>query len=141
MSQVHQRMTALVAEAGYRGDEPIVVGMRRRGAPPVLLAQGLTSTGGPVTATTLAYAASLSKQMTAACAALLAHQGALDSPSHVAASAVCRPGARVVGQDAGTSCHCWSRPPLSVHWTIRAPSVVAPCQTLKTLPECRALIL
>ncbi|MET7335788.1 serine hydrolase domain-containing protein [Nonomuraea sp. NPDC005650] len=67
-------MTALLSGAGYRGDEPIVVGMRRRGTPPVLLAQGLT-------ATTIAYAASLSKQMTAACAALLVRNGALDMES------------------------------------------------------------
>ena len=76
MSQIHQRLTTLVSEAGYRSDEPIVVGMRQGGAPPVLLAQGLS-----VTAATLAYAASLSKQMTAACAALLAQDGALDMES------------------------------------------------------------
>ncbi|MEU8144018.1 serine hydrolase domain-containing protein [Nonomuraea sp. NPDC048901] len=76
MSQTHQRMTTLVSEAGYRSDEPIVVGMRQGGAPPVLLAQGLS-----VTAATLAYAASLSKQMTAACVALLAQDGVLDMES------------------------------------------------------------
>lgn len=81
MSQLHQRMTALISEAGYRSDEPIVVGMQQRGAPPVLLAQGLTATDEPVIATTPAYAASLSKQMTAACAALLAQHGALDMES------------------------------------------------------------
>ncbi|MFI7134168.1 serine hydrolase domain-containing protein [Nonomuraea sp. NPDC050153] len=81
MSQSHRRMTALVSGAGYRSHEPIVVGVRRRGTPPILLAQGLTATGEPVTATTLAYAASLSKQMTAACAALLVRHGALDLES------------------------------------------------------------
>ncbi|OUC97717.1 serine hydrolase domain-containing protein [Streptosporangium minutum] len=81
MSQLHQRMTALISEAGYRSDESIVVGMQQRGAPPILLAQGLTSTGGSMTAATLTYAASLSKQMTAACAALLAQHGALDMES------------------------------------------------------------
>ncbi|MEV6149173.1 serine hydrolase domain-containing protein [Nonomuraea sp. NPDC052129] len=74
-------MATLVSEAGYRSDEPIVVGIQQGGAPPVLLAQGLSSTGGPVTAATLAYAASLSKQMTAACAALLAQAGVLDMES------------------------------------------------------------
>ncbi|MCA2226961.1 serine hydrolase domain-containing protein [Nonomuraea aurantiaca] len=74
-------MATLVSEAGYRSDEPIVVGMRQGGTPPVLLAHGLSSTGGPVTAATLAYAASLSKQMTAACAALLAQRGVLDMES------------------------------------------------------------
>ncbi|MFF0769806.1 serine hydrolase domain-containing protein [Nonomuraea wenchangensis] len=74
-------MTALLFEAGYRSDEPLAVGLQRRGVPPSSLVRGLTATGEPVTATTLAYAASLSKQMTAACAALLAQQGALDVES------------------------------------------------------------
>jgi CubicO group peptidase (beta-lactamase class C family) len=81
MSQLRQRMRTLISEAGYRGDEPIVVGVQQRDEPRIVLAQGLTSTGGPVTATTLAYAASLSKQMTGACAALLAQHGALDMES------------------------------------------------------------
>ncbi|MEV0234150.1 serine hydrolase domain-containing protein [Nonomuraea sp. NPDC050786] len=81
MSQLHQRLTALLPEAGYRSDEPVMVGIQQRGAPPVLLAQGMTSASEPVTATTLAYAASLSKQMTAACAALLARRGTLDMES------------------------------------------------------------
>ncbi|MFG1708400.1 serine hydrolase domain-containing protein [Nonomuraea sp. M3C6] len=81
MSQLQQRMTALIAGVGYRSDEPIVVGMQQRGAPPILLAQGLTFSGEPLTVTTLTYAASLSKQMTAACAALLAQHGELDMES------------------------------------------------------------
>ncbi|NUW46515.1 serine hydrolase domain-containing protein [Nonomuraea rhodomycinica] len=74
-------MSALVSAIGYREDEPLVAGIRRRGAPPLLLAQGLTFTGEPMTATTLVYAASLSKQMTAACAALLVRDGVLDMES------------------------------------------------------------
>ncbi|MFI6798197.1 hypothetical protein [Streptosporangium canum] len=74
MSQLQQRMAALVDEAGYRRDEPIVVGMQHGGRPPILLAQGLTLNGEPLGATTLAYMASLSKQMTAACAAQLAQR-------------------------------------------------------------------
>ncbi|WP_157383024.1 serine hydrolase domain-containing protein [Nonomuraea coxensis] len=81
MSQLQQRMAALVHEVGYRRDEPIVVGMQHGGRPPILLAQGLTLGGEPLGATTLAYAASLSKQMTAACAAQLAQQGELDMES------------------------------------------------------------
>ncbi|MFI9597874.1 serine hydrolase domain-containing protein [Nonomuraea sp. NPDC052265] len=81
MSQLQQRLSALVDEAGYRRDEPIVVGMQHGGRPPVLLAQGLTLNGEPLGATTLAYMASLSKQMTAACAAQLAQQGELDMES------------------------------------------------------------
>ncbi|WP_345386678.1 serine hydrolase domain-containing protein [Nonomuraea salmonea] len=71
-------LSSLVAAAGYRPDEPLVVGVARRDGPPVLLAQGTTAAGDPVTATTLVYAASLSKQLTAACAALLVKDGVLD---------------------------------------------------------------
>ncbi|WP_170222822.1 serine hydrolase domain-containing protein [Nonomuraea turkmeniaca] len=70
-----------IAEAGYRPDEPLVLGLRHRGGPPVFHAQGLTATGETLTATTLVYAASLSKQITAACAALLVRQGVLDLES------------------------------------------------------------
>ncbi|MFD8534148.1 serine hydrolase domain-containing protein [Streptosporangium canum] len=79
--QLQPRMTALIKGAGYRSDEPIVVGIQQRGAPPILRAQGLISSGEPLTATTLIYAASLSKQMTAACAALFAQHGELDMES------------------------------------------------------------
>ncbi|SDL54757.1 CubicO group peptidase, beta-lactamase class C family [Nonomuraea maritima] len=81
MSLTRERMAALVAAAGYDGDEPIAVGMRRHGAPPVEVAQGLTSGGARFTTTTTVYAASLAKQMTAACAALLVRRGVLDTDS------------------------------------------------------------
>ncbi|MEU1728887.1 serine hydrolase domain-containing protein [Nonomuraea sp. NPDC005692] len=81
MSELHRRTAALVSEAGYRDDEPIVAGIHRRGAPPVLVARGVTASGEPMSATTVFYAASLSKQMTAACAALLVRDGALDMES------------------------------------------------------------
>ncbi|MEV4808001.1 serine hydrolase domain-containing protein [Nonomuraea sp. NPDC049421] len=71
-------LRSLVAAAGYRPDEPLMVGVTRRDAPPVLLTQGTAAAGDPVTATTLVYAASLSKQLTAACAALLVKDGVLD---------------------------------------------------------------
>jgi CubicO group peptidase (beta-lactamase class C family) len=71
-------MTVLIAEAGFRADEPIVIGLQQRSAPPLFLAQGRTSSGAPPTATTLTYAASLSKQITAACAALLTKNRELD---------------------------------------------------------------
>ncbi|MFI6484936.1 serine hydrolase domain-containing protein [Nonomuraea sp. NPDC050663] len=74
MNQVHRPdLATLVADAGYGPDEPIVVGVRRRGGD-VHLAHGLASTS-------LLYVASLSKQMTAACAALLVLDGALDVES------------------------------------------------------------
>ncbi|PZG01615.1 serine hydrolase domain-containing protein [Nonomuraea aridisoli] len=78
---MRRRVAALVERAGYRPDEPIVVGIQRGGRTPVLLAQGRTLGGEPLGATTLTYAASLSKQMTAACAARLARQGELDLES------------------------------------------------------------
>jgi CubicO group peptidase (beta-lactamase class C family) len=78
MTRLGRRMTVLIAEAGYRADEPIVVGLQQQAAPPLFVTQGRTSSGDPATATTLAYAASLSKQMTAACAALLTQHGELD---------------------------------------------------------------
>jgi CubicO group peptidase (beta-lactamase class C family) len=77
------RLRRRVAEAGYRPDEPLVLGLRQGDSPPVFHAQGLTANGDPVTATTLVYAASLSKQITAACAALLVRQGVLDMDSAV----------------------------------------------------------
>ncbi|MBF8193909.1 beta-lactamase family protein [Nonomuraea sp. K274] len=58
-----------------------MLGIQQAGAPPLLLAQGLTADGEPLGATTVAYAASLSKQMTAACAAQLVRQSELDLES------------------------------------------------------------
>ncbi|MFI6183688.1 serine hydrolase domain-containing protein [Nonomuraea sp. NPDC051191] len=81
MSELHRRAAALLSEAGYGDEEPIVAGIHRRGAPPVLVARGAASGGEPMSATTVVYAASLSKQMTAACAALLVQDGALDMES------------------------------------------------------------
>ncbi|GAA3660501.1 hypothetical protein GCM10022224_024850 [Nonomuraea antimicrobica] len=74
-------MAALADRSGYRRDEPIVVGIQHGRRPPVLLSQGLTLSGDPLGPTTLVYAASLSKQMTAACAAQLVRRGELDPES------------------------------------------------------------
>ncbi|MEV0380309.1 serine hydrolase domain-containing protein [Nonomuraea sp. NPDC050643] len=73
-SSQQQRLAALALEAGYREDEPLVVGVQLRDEPPTFHAQGLTPTS-------LVYAASLSKQVTAACVALLVRQGALEPDS------------------------------------------------------------
>jgi CubicO group peptidase (beta-lactamase class C family) len=61
---------------GYRTDDPLVVGVLRPEVPPTFLAQG-----GP-TERSLIYCASLAKQVTAACIALLARGGDifLDGP-------------------------------------------------------------
>ncbi|MGP3920333.1 serine hydrolase domain-containing protein [Nonomuraea sp. 10N515B] len=77
------RLPQHIADAGYRPGEPLVLGLQHRDDPPLFHAQGLTATGGTLTATTPVYAASLSKQITAACAALLVQQGALDLGSAV----------------------------------------------------------
>jgi len=78
MQVLTQRLAALIARARYGRREPVIAGMHGQGGPPVFAAQGLTGTGEPVGPGTLVYAASLSKQITAGCAALLVHEGALD---------------------------------------------------------------
>jgi CubicO group peptidase (beta-lactamase class C family) len=77
-AELYHRVAALISAAGYGRDEPIVVGMQQRHAAPVFVAQGLTRTGHPLGGTTRVYTASLSKQMAAACAALLVQRGVLD---------------------------------------------------------------
>jgi CubicO group peptidase (beta-lactamase class C family) len=66
----------LARVAGYGEDEPLVIGLSRRAAAPVFVCQG------PYTGTTLVYAASLSKQVVAACMLLVARRGllAVDEP-------------------------------------------------------------
>ena len=78
MQVLTRRLAALIARARYGSQEPVIAGMHGRGGLPVFAAQGLTGTGEPVGPGTLVYAASLSKQITAGCAALLVHEGALD---------------------------------------------------------------
>ena len=65
-------------EAGYGAEEPLIVGLDRPGHGPVFVAQGATRTGEPLRSATVTYAASLAKQITAACAALLVRDGALE---------------------------------------------------------------
>ncbi|GAA3248184.1 serine hydrolase domain-containing protein [Dactylosporangium siamense] len=79
MSNLRHRTATLIRQAGYTDDQPIVVGIQQRGAPPVFSAQGST-----LTASTPVYAASLAKQITAACAALLVNQGRLNMRSTLA---------------------------------------------------------
>lgn len=71
-------ITDLIEQAGYAGSDPIVVGVRRGDAPPTY------ATRGPMTAGTVVYTASLSKLITAACAALLVRRGRLDTESRLA---------------------------------------------------------
>jgi CubicO group peptidase (beta-lactamase class C family) len=63
----------LIASCGYGPHEPLVVAINDR-----IHTQGCTRTGAPVTADTVTYLASLSKQFTAACVAILVADGRLD---------------------------------------------------------------
>ena len=83
-TRLRDRTAALTALAGYGAHDPLMVGVQQDGAPPVFLIGGLTAAGEPLTAGTIVYTASLSKQITAACAALLVRQGRLDTESTVA---------------------------------------------------------
>jgi CubicO group peptidase (beta-lactamase class C family) len=84
-------MSQAAAAAGYGRDDPLVIAVGRAGRRPAHLARGCFAPGGAdvvacaadpgrggPTATTLIYMASLAKQVTAACAALLARDGRLD---------------------------------------------------------------
>jgi CubicO group peptidase (beta-lactamase class C family) len=81
MSGFRQRTAALIQQAGYAADHPIVIGVQHHGTPPTFLAHGTTQAGEPLTASTPVYAASLAKQITAACAAVLVFQRRLDMES------------------------------------------------------------
>ena len=65
----------IVEEVPGPDDEPLVVGVLRRDEAPWFVAQGLTRSGEPLSGTTLVYTASLSKQLVAGCAAVLALVG------------------------------------------------------------------
>jgi CubicO group peptidase (beta-lactamase class C family) len=78
MQVLAERLAALIAGAGYGSREPVIAGVHGQGCPPMFAAQGMTGAGEPAGPDTLAYAASLSKQITAGCAALLVREGALD---------------------------------------------------------------
>jgi CubicO group peptidase (beta-lactamase class C family) len=69
---------ALIRHAGYGSEEPLVVGTRRTGGPPVFSTQGGLAPDAAVPV------ASLTKQITAACVALLVQQRRLDTASTLA---------------------------------------------------------
>jgi CubicO group peptidase (beta-lactamase class C family) len=78
MHLLAEQLTKLIAAAGYASREPVIAGVLGQGSSAVFAAQGVTAAGEPAGSATLAYAASLSKQITAGCAALLVREGALD---------------------------------------------------------------
>ena len=77
-------IAALIARAGYGPDDAVVVGVQVGGAPATCVARGRTADGSPVEVGTVVYTASLSKQVTAACVALLVRQGRLDVAASLA---------------------------------------------------------
>jgi CubicO group peptidase (beta-lactamase class C family) len=83
-TQPRDRTAALTRVAGYGAHDPLVVGVQQNSASPFFLTGGRTAAGEPLTAGTIVYTASLSKQITAACAALLVQRGRLDIESTLA---------------------------------------------------------
>ena len=68
----------LIDAAGYDPLTPVAVGVSLRATAPLFVSRGDDVDGATFGADSLAYAASLAKQMTGACAALLARDGTLD---------------------------------------------------------------
>ncbi|MFG1609128.1 serine hydrolase domain-containing protein [Actinoplanes sp. NPDC049265] len=68
----------MIELAGYGPEEPVVVGVRQGDGPPEFVSHA------PLTADTIVYIASLGKQITAACAAMLVRDGRLDVDSTLA---------------------------------------------------------
>lgn len=81
---VAQALAAVIEQAGYGPDDPLVVGVRLPGTPVLYTARGRTATGERFTPSTVVCTASVSKQITAACAALLVQSGRLDIESTLA---------------------------------------------------------
>lgn len=77
-------IAALIARAGYRPEEPVLVAVQRGSGPATVVVQASAGQRAPVTADDRCYIASLSKQFTAACAALLLTTGRLDIDSSLA---------------------------------------------------------
>lgn len=73
-----------VHAAGYAAHTPLAVGVSACGEQPLLVAQGAAPNGAEFDCEGIAYAASLAKQITGACAALLAKHGALDPDASIA---------------------------------------------------------
>ena len=75
---LQERLLALTTAAGYRPEDPYVVGVQRRGAAAVFAAGGRSRDGRPLGSSSVVYTASLAKQVTAVCAALFVREGRLD---------------------------------------------------------------
>jgi CubicO group peptidase (beta-lactamase class C family) len=73
---------SLVRSAGYADETPLVVAVGASGEP-LVFAQGAAEDGTPFGPGSLVYAASLAKQFTGACAALLEREGLLDTGASI----------------------------------------------------------
>jgi CubicO group peptidase (beta-lactamase class C family) len=73
-----------VRAVDYAADTPLAIGVSRGDREPLFFAQGAGLDGGAFGVASVAYAASLAKQITGACAALLALGGALDPDALIA---------------------------------------------------------
>lgn len=74
-----------ISAAGYDSETPVTVGVSLPSAAPVFVSHGGGVDEPALGADSLAYAASLAKQITGACAALLAQDGTLDVEAPIAA--------------------------------------------------------
>lgn len=77
------RIAEFVREAGYPEDTPLAVGVSRRSHEPLFFAQGAGQGTTPFGPQSVAYAASVSKQLTGACAAMLERDGLLDRETRI----------------------------------------------------------
>ena len=71
-------MGEIVRASGYAPDTPLVVGVSPGPGDQLFFAQGVGGGGVAFGAESVAYAGSLAKQITGACAAILAQRGVLD---------------------------------------------------------------
>jgi CubicO group peptidase (beta-lactamase class C family) len=80
----HAEIKRFIRAAGYEAETPLAVGVSLPSGLPVFVAQGESPDARLFDAETIAYAGSLAKQMTGACAALLARDGTLDLDAPIA---------------------------------------------------------
>lgn len=77
------RIAEFVRDAGYAEDTSLAVGMSWRSQEPAFFAQGAGHAAKPFGPKSVAYAASVSKQLSGACAALLEKDGLLDHEARI----------------------------------------------------------
>jgi CubicO group peptidase (beta-lactamase class C family) len=78
---LHRRIEAALRDAGYGPEEPVVVGVLAPDIGELVVSRGSAATRELLSLDTVVYTASLSKQVTAACLALLVQRGAVNLDS------------------------------------------------------------